>query len=346
MYSANRLAPPTHRSDGTELYCTVCMAVWLQRGCWLLVGDLRDNIPYCNNRSGSYQSLHIVWSNFETSNLKFDTQNVSRMAVSQRLTSLIFLFIVAVIVPSESLRFSFRRSSYNAIQQYKWPLHRSSVMIRHSSPQPISDETMEEWLDDMIYCGDIEGYIRRRAKDVVSDDFREYLEERLTDCQDEDEKQVLTEITQLLTDKLRLSDGLADSGEVFESRLDKILFTSPNQRKAFIQENIGEMTPGLVDYIQKEIKETSDGDSKVVFASILQLIGQAKGADLLGNLAGLLSGADSSLGDQFAAQSSVLSGDGNIADAKEAGAKVGNRDEQVREVISSDRSDEAGASQY
>lgn len=276
--------------------------------------------------------------NFESRNFQFDTKNVPRMAVSQRLTSLIFIFIVAVIVPSESFRFSFSKSSYSAIQQYKWPLHRSSVMIRHSSQQPISDETMEEWLDDMIYCGDIEGYIRRRSKDVVSDDFREYLEERLTDCQDEDEKQVLTEITQLLTEKLRLSDGLSDSGEVFESRLDKILFTSPNQRKAFIQENIGDMTLGLVDYIQKEMKETTDGDSKVVFASILQLIGQAKGSDLLGNMAGILSGADSSLGDQFAAPSSALVGDGNIADAKEAGARVGNKDEQVRDLLPSGRS--------
>ena len=127
---------------------------------------------------------------------------------------------------------------------------------------------------------------------------------------------------------------------------DKILFTSPNQRKAFIQENIGDMTLGLVDYIQKEMKETTDGDSKVVFASILQLIGQAKGSDLLGNMAGILSGADSSLGDQFAAPSSALVGDGNIADAKEAGARVGNKDEQVRDVLPSGRSHEANVAHF
>jgi hypothetical protein len=202
-------------------------------------------------------------------------------------------------------------------------------MTRFSSPQPISDETMEEWLDDMIYCGDIEGYIRRRSKDVVSEDFREYLEERLADCQDEDEKQVLSEITQMLTEKLRLSDGLVDSEEVFESRLDRILFTSPNLRKAYILENIPEMSLGFVEFIQKEMKETTDTDSKVVFASILQLIGQAKGSDLLGSMAGILAGADATLGDQFAAPASVLLADGNLADAKEAGQKVGDKNEQV-----------------
>ena len=179
---------------------------------------------------------------------------------------------------------------------------------------------MEEWLDDMIYCGDIEGYIRRRSKDVVTDDFREYLDERIAECQDEDEKQVLSEITLLLSEKLRLSDGMVDSEEVFESRLDKILFTAPNQRKAFIQENIGEMSLGLVEYVQREMKDTTDSDSKVVLASILQLIGQAKGSDLLGNMAALLAGADSSLGDQFAAPTSVLLGEG---------VKVGDKNEQV-----------------
>eukprot|EP00596_Hydrurales_sp_CCMP1899_P009979 CAMPEP_0119051438 /NCGR_PEP_ID=MMETSP1177-20130426/73051_1 /TAXON_ID=2985 /ORGANISM="Ochromonas sp, Strain CCMP1899" /LENGTH=615 /DNA_ID=CAMNT_0007030637 /DNA_START=289 /DNA_END=2136 /DNA_ORIENTATION=+ len=189
---------------------------------------------------------------------------------------------------------------------------------------------MEEWLDDMIYCGDIEGYIRRRSKDVVTDDFREYLDERLEACHDQDEKQVLSEIALMVGEKLRISDGLADSEEVFESRLDRVLFTAPNQRKAFIKENIEEMSLGFVEFVQREMKETADGDSKVVFASILQLIGQVKGADLLGSFAGILAGADSSLGDQFApASSPLLDGVGNLDEAKEEGTKLGDKNEQI-----------------
>ena len=255
--------------------------------------------------------------------------------VSRRCKKVFVVLVLALAAaPVESFRFMNSRQVSSSMYQQKWPVCRSSIMTRFSSPQPISDETMEEWLDDMIYCGDIEGYIRRRSKDVVTDDFREYLDERLADCQDEDEKQVLSEITLLLTEKLRLSDGLVDSEEVFEARLDKILFTSPNQRKAFIQENIAEMSLGMVEYVQREMKETSDTDSKVVFASILQLIGQAKGADLLGSLAGILSGADSSLGDQFAAPVSSLLGDSmSLDEAKEAGMKVGDQNEQVRSYI-------------
>ena len=253
--------------------------------------------------------------------------------VSPKFNRGFFVLILALTTsPVESFRFLSNRPVSSITNNCKWPVRRSSIITRYSSPQPISDETMEEWLDDMIYCGDIEGYIRRRSKDVVTDDFREYLDERIAECQDEDEKQVLSEITLLLSEKLRLSDGMVDSEEVFESRLDKILFTAPNQRKAFIQENIGEMSLGLVEYVQREMKDTTDSDSKVVLASILQLIGQAKGSDLLGNMAALLAGADSSLGDQFAAPTSVLLGEGagmSLSDAKEAGMKVGDKNEQV-----------------
>ena len=59
---------------------------------------------------------------------------------------------------------------------------------------------------------------------------------------------------------------------------------------------------------------------------------RSKGSDLLGNMAALLAGADSSLGDQFAAPTSVLLGEGSgmsLSDAKEAGMKVGDKNEQV-----------------
>ena len=113
------------------------------------------------------------------------------------------------------------------------------------------------------------------------------------------------------------------------SRLDKILFTSPNQRKAVIMESLEDMTPGFVEYIQREMKSTSDGDNKVVYASILQLIGQCKGADLLGGDAAILTGADVSLGDQFKKpESSVLvGGEVTLDEAKKT--KVGDRNEVI-----------------
>jgi hypothetical protein len=113
-----------------------------------------------------------------------DTTNVTK----KYNRGFLVLILALAAAPVESFRFLGNRPTSAASYQCKWPVHRSSIMTRYSSPQPISDETMEEWLDDMIYCGDIEGYIRRRSKDVVTDDFREYLDERLQDCQDEDEK--------------------------------------------------------------------------------------------------------------------------------------------------------------
>lgn len=86
----------------------------------------------------------------------------------------------------------------------------------------------------------------------------------------------------MVQEKLRLTDGIADSGVVFERRLDKILFAPPNARRDFIKQNAAEMTAGFVEYVQSELKQMADQDSKVVLASVLQMIGQVKNEDLLG----------------------------------------------------------------
>ena len=57
-----------------------------------------------------------------------------------------------------------------------------------------------------------------------------------------------------------------------------------------------EITESFVDYIKSELKGNVDADSKVVYASILQLIGESKGTDLLGNQSYMLKAADASLG--------------------------------------------------
>ena len=206
--------------------------------------------------------------------------------------------------------------------------HRQTVKYCLPNEQLITDEMMEEWLDDMIYSGDIEGYIRRQAKEVVSADFKEYLDERLASCRDEDEKRVLSEIAQILAVKLAVSEGLIDSDELFASRLDKILFTAPNLRKAYIQNNVEDMSPAFIEYIQKELNSTKDSDNKVVYASLLLLIGQTKNTDLLGADAALLAQADGSLGEQFKKVESDLLADGtDLQEAKKM--KVADRNEQI-----------------
>lgn len=170
----------------------------------------------------------------------------------------------------------------------------------------VTDEQMSDWLDDMIYSGDIPGYMLRNSKDVVTEDFFEYLGERIESCDDPDEKRVFQDVYKMLEERLRMTDGLIDSGVVFENRLDKILFTAPNLRKALIEEKLDEMTDGFIEYVQKELKTTSDSDSKVVLASILQMIGQLKNADLLGKDATVLKAADATLGDQYAKKPDLL----------------------------------------
>jgi hypothetical protein len=166
----------------------------------------------------------------------------------------------------------------------------------------VTDEQLEGWLDDMIYSGDIDGYIKRNAKNVMNNDFLEYLTERKESSNDEDELNVYDEIYNKISAKVIQSDGSSDSGILFEKRLDSILFTPPNQRKSIIEENMKDMTPGFIEYVQDELKTSPDKDNKVVLASILQLIGQVKNIDniLAADEAKILAkNADATLGDQF-----------------------------------------------
>ena len=182
--------------------------------------------------------------------------------------------------------FRFQKISFLPSTHSRSPFHAPSLMAT------LSDDVMEKYLDEMIYSGDIEGYIRRHVKDLISEDFKEYIEDILPDVEDEDEKEAIQEALALISKRLQATDGISNSGIVFERRLDKILFAPPQARREYIQENLEDMSPGFIEYIQKELKETSDNDSKVVLASILQMIGSLKDADFLGANIKVLTEAD------------------------------------------------------
>eukprot|EP01039_Chlorochromonas_danica_P011712 gene11712-13148_t len=197
----------------------------------------------------------------------------------------------------------------NAVLQQLSPCSRPAASLFHPMPtfartmrlnQLKSDEDFEQLLDDMIYSGDIEGYLQRKSHELVSEGFVSFLQEKVHRLTEEDEKEVVREIVKILEEKLRLTDGLEDSDLVFERRLDQIIFTAPRFRRAYIQEHIEEMTPGFVDYVQNELQGMTDTDSKVVLASILLMIGQVKNEDYLGSQASLISLADATLGEEFA----------------------------------------------
>jgi hypothetical protein len=171
----------------------------------------------------------------------------------------------------------------------------------------------------------MESYVRKHSKDLLCEEFLEYLQGRVATASDDDERKVSEEALQLISKGLTATDGLGQqSGIAFESRLDQILFTPPNQRRAYIEGKQEEMTPAFIEYVQKELKTNTDEDSKVVLASVLKLISEVKGSDFLGGAAVMLTKADASLGEEFApSESSVITSGG--ADVK----GIMDRNEQI-----------------
>ena len=182
---------------------------------------------------------------------------------------------------------------------------------------------MTEWLESMIFSGDMDGYLRRNAADLLCPEFVEFLTKRSAEEKDEDERAAVEQALSLVKGAMDLTDGMGQmSGVAFENRLDKILFAAPPKRKAYIESIADEITPGFVDYVQKELKETADQDSKVVLASILKFIGEVKNQDVVGGAAVLLNEADESLGAEFAKKKGA---DAELA----AELAVSNRNDQI-----------------
>jgi hypothetical protein len=144
------------------------------------------------------------------------------------------------------------------------------------------DEDKEEILEQLIFSGDIAGYMQRNYKSVVTSEFADFLDTKVKSSDDDDEKATLEDVRNSILDALSKSDGLDNSVSVFEERLNRILYTAPNQRLKYVKEKVNDMTPGFIEYVQSELRNEKSIESKVVYASILQMIGEAKGTDLLG----------------------------------------------------------------
>lgn len=54
----------------------------------------------------------------------------------------------------------------------------------------MSDDEMEKFLDDMIYSADMGAYLRQFSKELVSVEFKDYIQDILGEVDDEDEKEV------------------------------------------------------------------------------------------------------------------------------------------------------------
>lgn len=209
-------------------------------------------------------------------------------------------------------QFMMPRSHFHASK-----LHRLQPMLASSTVN------FAEVVEDMIYSGDADGILRRGSKDLINEEFVEFLVEKIDSLSSPDEADERSVVQAVLNDvrlRLRQTDGMGeDSGLVYERRLDKILFTSPRERRNYITEKADEMTMGFVEYVQKELQAMTDDDSKVVLASILQMIGQSKSSDFLGTNAELLSRADETLGDEFK----------KVKPDFQGASLIGNRNEQI-----------------
>lgn len=182
-------------------------------------------------------------------------------------------------------------------------------------------EDFSALLEDLMYSGELETLLKRNSKRIFQESFMNFLADKLTSADDEDEIEMMKDIQQRVGQKLKETGGDMAVELVYDTRLDKIAFTAPKLRRKYITDNIHEMTDGFILHVQRLLQEIPDEESKIVLASILQMIGQAKKIDLLGQYSTLLNKNDQDL----------LEGNvQNLNENLEQSAIVGNRNEQVR----------------
>lgn len=215
---------------------------------------------------------------------------------------------------------------------YGTDIRQSSLVLRMMDDE-LTDAELEEILDEMLYSGDVEGCIRKRVKYLMNDNFLGFVEEKMEKSEDEDEKIVMKEIITNIEERITAAGGLSDSTSDFEKRLDKILFTPPNKRRQYIEEISGELSPAFLDYVKTQMQQAEDPDVKIVMATVLQIMGDTTGSDLLGRSKALLRGADGSLGKEFEKETST-------SDVLQLGSEpfgdkpvsIGDRNDQVNSV--------------
>jgi hypothetical protein len=148
-------------------------------------------------------------------------------AIANSLFKLSFRFIILYFLSAshcyDFISLTVTSYSLGLSTQYKRCANNSPVTKRYLGELPETDEIMEEWLDDMIYSGDVEGFIRRKTSDVLTENFYNYLEERLTGCHDEDELQVLSEVRAAVFKLMEFPSHIKFAEDFAECELDDFL---------------------------------------------------------------------------------------------------------------------------
>lgn len=235
--------------------------------------------------------------------------------------------ITPITITTSKYWLSLKNKNKNNIQLSSTHLHMST----QAEIDAENEQIMTEWLDDMIYSGDMAGYLKRNENDMLCDEFVDFLTQKSSTVDDDDEKAAIQEALIMVKAGMDMTDGLGgSSGEVFEKRLDGILFIPPNQRKAHLEDIVDDLTISFIEYVQKEMTDSDDTDTKVVIATILKLIGEVKSENVLGGASVLLSQADGSLGDEYAEKSQNDSNDPNSFQSQfQQEMGITNRNEQI-----------------
>ena len=165
---------------------------------------------------------------------------------------------------------------------------------------------------------------------MICEEFVDFLQKKVEKADDEDEKAAIQEALDMVKAGMDLTGGLGGStDEIFEKRLDGILFIPPNQRKAHLEEISEDLSLSFIEYVQKEMNEAEDTDTKVVIATILKLIGEVKNDNVLGGASVLLSQADGSLGEEYEEKSTSPNDPNSFQSAFQQEMGIANRNEQI-----------------
>ncbi|KAJ1404490.1 hypothetical protein B484DRAFT_404768 [Ochromonadaceae sp. CCMP2298] len=103
---------------------------------------------------------------------------------------LVVLGLLAALFRGEALRgWGFRPLVGHPSISFGWG-KAARPLGRQLAPLLATNHAMGEWLEDAIYSGDIPGFLRRRAKDLLRDEFLSYVEDQIERHNVEDQIEV------------------------------------------------------------------------------------------------------------------------------------------------------------